>query len=320
MTEPAESRERGVEHRPAVFFADGKVIRHDVAVFAAGFTDAPDAATSRLIWLFDDGWASENVEDDFIVSITFSESRNSVYSLGRNGLVRCSGGAGLPISFDDVCGNYKDIRIADAEDRGFMSKIRAIGDDVYACGWGSQIYRLGRNGWASFGLGLPSDTRLAFLDINGPASDNLYAVGMDGVIAHFNGKSWSIVDSGTNINLFSTTVLANGEMIVTGAEGMVIRGAGENWRQMTPPSVTGNLWDVVEFNGAIFAVSQSSPTGLLQCDADSWVPAHIGIPFKPTTHRLSSGHGQLWSVGEYHLLKFDGVRWEWVHCPENEPG
>ena len=304
---------------PVVFFADGVVVSESTMAFAAGFVDAPDAATSRVLWLFEDGWAADDVEQDFIVSLTYSAQRNQVFALGRNGWVRSSGGNGKNFDFDSICGEYTEVQIAGASDRGVMSRVRAIGGGVYACGWGSQVYKLAGTEWRPFEHGLDPSVRYGFLDINGPAEDDIHAIGMDGVIAHFDGTRWSVVDSITNLNLLSTACLANGEIVIVGADGTILQGHKDSWSNLSHPAVTGNLWDVEAYEGRLFLVATSSPTGLFEQSHNGWVPVQHGSPTKPTTHRLCSGSGQLWSIGEYDLLKYDGVAWTVISCPENEP-
>ncbi|PCC74138.1 hypothetical protein SAMN02745121_08479 [Nannocystis exedens] len=189
MSNPANFDTAKPAFEQVVFFADGVVIDESTAAFAAGFVDAPDVATSRVLWRFDDGWASDDVEHDFVVCLAFSMARNQVFGLGRNGWVRSSGGAGVSFEFDSICGEYTDVEILGASDRGVMSRIRAICDSVFACGWGSQIYKLTGDEWVPFEQGLVPGARHGFLDINGPAEDDLHAIGMDGVIAHFDGKA-----------------------------------------------------------------------------------------------------------------------------------
>ena len=55
-----------------LYLSDGFVADDDVLVLSAGFLQAPDAASSRILLMFDDGWASHDVEDDFILSLTYS--------------------------------------------------------------------------------------------------------------------------------------------------------------------------------------------------------------------------------------------------------
>ena len=237
-------------------------------------------------------------------------------ALGRSGLTRIYGGVGKKISFDETVGIYDEILIDGVLDRGVMSRVRSIGGEFFACGWGSQIYKFQNGSWIDLLGDSHNFGRIAFLDINGVSSDDMYAIGMDGVILHFNGKIWSRLDSPTNINLFAIDVMSDGSVFICGAEGVLLYG---DWRglRFIGDGLGGNLWDVAIFENKAYVVSPKSPTGLLEYDG-VWSPVDFAIVDRPTTHRLCKNSDVFWSVGEYDLLKYVCGRWVRVICPENE--
>lgn len=98
---------------------------------------------------------------------------------------------------------------------------------------GTVFYAVGNNGSVySYYTEMPGWTRMeipatvAGQTINsvwGSSASNVYAVGTNGTIIHYDGTSWTVMTSGTSNNLISVFGVVNGDIIAVGAAGTVIR-------------------------------------------------------------------------------------------------
>lgn len=112
--------------------------------------------------------------------------------------------------------------------------IRMIGNHMHAVGMSRMVYRraLVGNRWERCDIG----TRIprnkvgiaGFKAVDGIA-DNLYAVGFRGEIWHYDGTSWSAIESPTNVKLEGVRVVARNEVYICGARGTIIRSGGEGF-------------------------------------------------------------------------------------------
>lgn len=301
-----------------VFFSDGVPIDKNTIAVSAGFVDAPDAASSRILWKFADEWASDDVPDDFIVSVTYSSILNQFFALGRNGLILFAGGRDLTFNFENICGELDQIWITEAEDRGIMSRIRAIGSLVLACGWGGQIYSLSNRNYTPFEAGLNRLDRTAFLDVDGNDENDVYAVGMDGALYNYNGSEWNRLDLPTNAHIYAVSCVSSEEVYLAGARGTLCVGAKNTWRFIGSDSFQGNFWSVRKLGEKVYVAAAESTSGLLCWSSNNLLPANLGLGHKPTTHRLYAADGRLWSFGEYDILFLEKGKWNSLSCPENE--
>jgi hypothetical protein len=297
---------------PYVFFSDGIAVEDDIIVVAAGFTEAPEARTSRIYLKFFDEWLAHEVEHDFITSVAYQNG--VVFALGKNGLVKTVGNKGMRLTSKSVRGKFRDFLIEPAEERGQLQRVKGIADDFYACGWGGQIYKLSADSWSSFEQGLDPKREDDFLDIDGSSASDLYVVGMNGTVAHFDGLSWQYVDLPTNSHIFSVKCLAADDVVLVGSNGCLFRGNNQRWLDLTDPENGTNLWAVSVLNGELYI--SYGDNGLCTFKLEKFADIRIANK-NPLTHRLDATRTALWSFGSNQLFKFDGKIWIESVCPDN---
>jgi hypothetical protein len=301
--------------RATVYFADGVVVNRETIIIPSGFLEFPDAAMSRIMMKFSDGWASHDVLNDFIVSVTYHPPANTCYALGRNGVIESFGRRGQPFDFEHI--EFVKSKLSGVPRLGNMTRISSIANRVYAIGWGGQIYVLERDRWVPHTAGLSGKIgSLNFEAIAGTAEDDIYIVGMRGIVAHFDGLKWAVLDSPTNSHLSSVYCEASGQVYVGGNNGELYIGSRNRWRFIGSDSFRENLWSLQEFKGSLYAAFGN--TGILRYDGSGLEQLNMGLGRNPTTHRLHANDGVLWSFGAYDLSSFDGSRWTLISCPENE--
>jgi len=289
-----------------LYLSDGCFTSNDTLILSTGFLKSPDSATSRLLILFKDGWASHDVADDFILSITYSSFLNKIFALGRNGLIKYVGEKGVPFSFSNVKGKWKEFWLPKSYDKGNMSKIRAINDRVYACGWGNQIYQLINGCWVDFFNYKCNDERFSFLDISGFSNNDIYAIGLNGVVFHYNGRNWNKIEIGTNCNLHCILCNRNGDVYIGGAKGTLFKGNLNKWDFIGQEDFRENIWSIEYYRKNIYCTYAND--GILKI-------SNFSIQTKPNTHKLLKNKNQLWSIGTYDLIKFNGKKWDDVDWP-----
>ncbi|MCP3138652.1 hypothetical protein [Pyxidicoccus xibeiensis] len=298
-----------------VFFSDGVALDADTLVVSAGFTETPDAATSRLYLKFGDTWLAHEVAHDFITSVTHRSG--VVCALGRNGLVKQVGEWGRPLTPRRVKGRFREYVITDAESRGPLERVRAVGDAFFACGWGGQLYRLESGGWRRLETGLDPGRDNDFLDLDGFASDDLYAVGLDGLAAHYDGSRWDYLKLPSRAHLHAVRCLPGGEVVVAGADGVLLQGSPRGWHLLETAGLRDDVWAICPFGRKLYLTAGTR--GLHVYDGGTCSEVKVTGAENPPMHRLDASGGVLWSFGPRNVLAFDGQHWSEAVCPDNVP-
>jgi hypothetical protein len=298
---------------PQVFFSDGIALNGDDIVVAAGFTAAPTAATSRIYLKFGKKWLAHEVPDDFIVSVAHADG--VLFGLGRNGLVKTVGRKGKALTAAGVSGKFSQYTIADSEARGQLTRVRAIGAEFYACGWGGQVYRLAQGSAQLIDQGIDPKEDDTLLDMDGASGTDMYAAGLGGVLLHFDGSQWTYLDSPTNNHLFAVKCLARADILLCGAHGGLYRGNRSGWKFIGDAGIDENFWSICKLAGSIYIAYGNR--GLFRFSRGVFKDVSFGLPFKPRTHRLDVAEN-LWSFGSDHILELVGKTWHEAVCPDNE--
>src|SRR5690606_38027371 len=71
----------------------------------------------------------------------------------------------------------------------------------------------------------------ALFAVRGRAYDDAYVAGSSGLLMHWNGSEWDEINAPSSLSFFAVATKANGELWISGAEGMVYRrGASSGWQ------------------------------------------------------------------------------------------
>ncbi|MFN8463996.1 MAG: CARDB domain-containing protein [Caldilineaceae bacterium] len=190
---------------------------------------------------------------------------------------------------------------------------------------------------------LPQGNRLA--GVGGTDASNVWAVGDNGTIIHWDGSAWSVHHSGTNVPLTAVWGTAANNMWAVGYNGTIIHWDGSTWSAQnsnTTASFTAiwgssadDIWAVGagtidRWNGSSWTVQEYYPTtyvaGIWGSDANHvWAVGNGGIIYRwdgsawstqaiGTTALLNSVWGtdvnNVWAVGESGtILKWNGSAW-----------
>jgi hypothetical protein len=220
----------------------------------------------------------------------------------------------------------------DAAGWGYMSALHQIGDHLYACGGAGQVYkREGPNQWVHMDEGLlqPPDVRERILPraIKGPHEQAIYVVGATAAeglppfAAFWNGQLWRHLSlPKVAERLTDIFVESESRIWLCGANGTLLLGnAKDGFRSLSTVNDNQLFSSVHLFGGKAYLASN---LGLFVYDPAS--PASgirevvTGlVPELQDANVVDSADGVLWSIGPKDIARFDGVRWERIHHPDN---
>ncbi len=189
-----------------------------------------------------------------------------------------------------------------------------IGGEAYAAGMDRCVFkRANRDLWVQIDRGarLPPNSNdvVGFEGIAGSSSNDIYGVGWEGEIWHFDGAKWTQHDSPVNTILTCVCYAGDGSVYAAGRLGMLLVGRGDSWEIIDHSSIKADIWSLVWFKERLYVSTLHSVYALekgklLQVDFGEDIPA--------TCYQLSEGDGSLYSIGAKDIMIFDGNKWERV--------
>lgn len=187
---------------------------------------------------------------------------------------------------------------------GFRS-LSEIRGKAYAVGLRGMVYRLDDlKIWTRIDDGLPDNFDIQA--IHGFDASDIYAVGHDGDLWHYDGKEWAKRDLPTNINLYAVKCAGDNKVYIAGLEGILIRGREDNWELINHEVTENDLWDLEWFEGQLYV---STMHAVYQLNGEDLEPVDFGDDPPKSCYQLSAAKGVMWSNGEYDIMCFDGKTW-----------
>ena len=159
-------------------------------------------------------------------------------------------------------------------------------DRVFAVGWMGVIATFDGTDWQVVKGGdidpdskafAGTSTNLPLFGLWGRTADEVWAVGDNGRIVHFDGQSWKEQESGTEAHLRHVYGFNDGTLYAVGVHGTVLRGDGDGWEIQDVGTRTNlvRLWgrsadDVYAVGGQYDAQRNGFSGDLLQFDGNRW--------------------------------------------------
>jgi hypothetical protein len=202
---------------------------------------------------------------------------------------------------------------------GFLSGVRMIGARPYACGSQNTIYRFDGAAWTDVAgplrvaYGGPNDPILNAID--GFDESDIYAVGYNGSIVHFDGTRWHQLDAPTNQHLHQVLCHTDGRVYVCGRGGTVLRGRLDVWEDLSSPERAQDLWGLAAFKGDVYLCTYRQLFRIVGPDL-----TEIDVPVNSSGnfYRLASNESFLWATtGTGRVLRFDGQHWIELVWPDS---
>ncbi|QEI07096.1 hypothetical protein FXN63_15555 [Pigmentiphaga aceris] len=295
-------------------------------------------------YLADDPWRVRAYEAWTVVSVAFWDAFGLRCVLSREGQVRLYGPGGTPDHTSQIAdaGVFNDTAIG----LGYVNRIRAIGDHLYVCGQSRQVWCFAFDGqdfasgtWRDLAAGmrqvpmpemdealdgdalddwLGAHDAVDLVDINGTATDDLYAVGDEAW--HWDSREWRQLALPVDEPLHAIEVVSRDVIYLVGHNGTVLAGnARDGFVNLSRTEDNQNFTSAACFEGSLFL---AAPEGLYCYDANSKriAPYFTGLtPELQDAHQLEAKDGILWSFGFKDLAWFDGKDWTRVDHPDNPP-
>jgi len=295
----------------ALYFTDVAVVKNDEVVLTGNYYDLEDSTEQRIaiLSLKNGKWGGLDLSGTaHSVRVEGSGSTKAYLILERN--------RGVYVVRPPDGMNFIEV----APDReGFLMDLRKVGRFWYTVGGHHQIHKSeSGESWDGFDddIVIHGDAGIGavLLSVDGFSESDIWAVGFDGVILHFNGTAWYEYESPTNIGLQRVLCVADDEVYICGNARGLYRGDNTHWYELTDVDESETFWDMAFFQGSLYVCSKKN---LYKLEKDELVPVEIPVKGPLGFYRMSCNEKQLWTCGNECLLRFDGSTWKQFVFPDN---
>ncbi|MCP4109089.1 MAG: hypothetical protein GY749_26765, partial [Desulfobacteraceae bacterium] len=158
---------------------------------------------------------------------------------------------------------------------------------------------------------LPTSSSLS--SIWGSSKENVFAVGVEGTVIHYNGIEWTQMATPTSQRLNKVWGSSNENVFAVGSSGTILRYDGNTWTHMTNPSSNYlyGIWGSSENN--VFAVGLNST--ILHYNGNTWT--EMTSPVSDNLYGIwGSSENDIFAVGSNGLiLHYNGNTWTQTASP-----
>lgn len=195
-------------------------------------------------------------------------------------------------------------------------RLKCIGDYTYSVGVGRAVYkRIGVGEWVPLHEGFPdvdASTDHGFEDIDAFSDSDMYAIGGNGDVWHFNGTRWQQMGFPSNVQLGTVTCAGDGNVYISGEGGSLWVGGKSTWKPLYQGG-SGVLWnDALWFQNKLWLASDYQFCQLNGKDLDT--VTHEGEMVYMNGH-MDVHDGILVIAGAENVRSFDGTTWRSLIAP-----
>jgi hypothetical protein len=148
------------------------------------------------------------------------------------------------------------------------------------------------------------------MGIWGSSETDVFAVGDNGTILHYDGKTWNHMISGTNDDLRDVWGTSPSDVYAIGyEEGTILHYDGIEWNPMNSGTKT-NLYNIWGSSSTDIYVSMVEKGIILHYDGDKWHPVQIGAEELPHNVWGTSENNVFVLSRDGTILRYDGKSWE----------
>lgn len=306
-----------MEARPdtALYFTTAVALERDLAVLGGHlYIEGAEPSVTRFMICNNGEWFHLKDFDEVVYAavkkpVPVGARRGPLCVLGRRGHFQ-----------ETPSGQAAIDGMIDTSSAGYLMDLRLIGGSLYACGVQNQVHRQVQGRWLRMDEGIfkpLGETVDRILEsIDGFAEDDIYAVGSQGSIYHWNGKRWQKIETPTNLPFFSVLCASDGYVYVGGSGGLLYRGRhGQPWKELTDPDVTESSYvGMTEFQGKVYLTATEV---LVVTDGDTAEVVDVPLDGEKAYYAVDSHPEALWCVGDECVLQYDGRDWRRFICPDN---
>jgi len=314
-----------------------------VASFPDGLTE--DVDFTRLFVLntnLPEKWFYHDIFDQTInsVAVRIIHDKRECYAMSKNGFVEI---------YSSAATKNEKIFVNISGRTGNLTRIRQIGDSIYACGAGNQIYCRKNNIWTRFDHSIREVTaaemdniidavkngaqsndidfleltkkmrKISMLeDIAGVNENDIYSCGSNGVLWHWNGLQWSRLDSGTRQHLNAIHCVSEDVVFIAGDNGTLLKGNKKTgFRRMHTGKLNANFWTIRSLNGIIYIGTSIGIVRATEQTINFFIPEVGGIESLFSVVSIDVAQNVLWVVCDKFILKNKAENWELILHPDN---
>jgi hypothetical protein len=152
--------------------------------------------------------------------------------------------------------------------------------------------------------------------LHGFADNDIWGVGDDGAILHFNGLGWGIQPSPNKKHLYGIWGPGDSDMWVVGEDATVLRFNGVVWTEMAAPATTADLRGVWGTSSDNLYVAASMYAGIWRWDGSAWNKENIGGADLRDIHGASAD--AVWAVGRNGAIRhLNGGTWQYQSAKDD---
>jgi hypothetical protein len=261
-------------------------------------------SSTRMVLMGAEGRLGHHDVNACMVSVDAHPLEFQLAAIGKSGDVSLATRQGVVFEHIDGFGTGKG-------HFGYATRIRFVGNQLYACGDMRQVYRREVDGWVRFDEGLRvEDHRMigcALNDIAGTDEGHLFAVGDRGKVFRRQNDQWLDCDAPTNVSIERVLLDEHAVVWASGASGMLIKGDGTQWTVIdSDADADETFWGLARMGGSTYVCSSSG----VYREADGRLERLPPLPEGVLPHRLAASLDRLWVLSAATLLCFDGQAWQ----------
>lgn len=322
-----------------VTFKSACVISDSMVYLSASLDnlDKFDAEYSRCILFdYDDGleagWYYHDVEFD-VVSVCYNNNPNNkkLFGISNEGHLEEYNGETSKFSYIDGAGLNEDWSLG----KGYLFTIKAINQEIFVCGYDGQIYQFSNKKWSLINQGFElsrdnieitnielksEENDISIIDICGRNSNEFFCVGRigeSGLIAHYDGKQWNVLERKTPATLYSLLLLKNKNVFAAGIQGNLFLIKDDNSiKRLTDLNIHADFYSLTEFNDDVYI---GSSKGIYKyCDEKLTKIIISNLVDEDLVFKVEASESYLWAFTNKFILRFDNVKWEVIDHPDNK--
>jgi len=216
---------------------------------------------------------------------------------------------------------------------GYVTRIRSIAGELYVCGDQNQIYKRNNGKWLHIDSGALTTNKPKFsgtasknraeiieasnqesclFDIAGSREDDIYAVGTNGCILHFNGKKWTRFKQISASDLYEIHITPENKLIIVGSKGTIISGNKDAGFKMESRKTLGaDFISITEHNNEIFI---GASDGIYKKTENSVTRLPLDVF---DVSNIESINNIMWATSSRNILKYEGMQWSIIQHIDN---
>ncbi len=257
---------------------------------------------------FEGGWVTPKVVHTEFEEFLISDGIGQVY---YNGL-----------------GNNKQIEKPITDNKCGIRSLKNINGKIFGVDVARAVYqRTGGNQWHEYTefRNIPGHLlgglNNGFRAIDGFSESDIYAVGGDRDVWHFDGEEWSPMDIGRRPFRCECVVCAeDGYVYIGGWDGVIVRGRGDVWKTNSPEKGAEDFHSIASYRGRVF-VGTEEGTFIVKEDL-TLEPYDFEGQIRPIagTHMYAAYDRLLIANAFNQVAFFDGEKWLDINgCGELTP-